>query len=389
MSLIPQTHEFAAKQLQKIKLISYNTGYGLCPDPHDEVEQHLTIDCIGNAMLLSFCYGDENTATCCYSTISTSCSHSVFQLFETYFTDEFKPTLATDVGFWELELTTTDGETHQFQGSFCHQLIVEDVDLSDLLRACLGLPQLFAFDGQRHLDPINKIVVEYLRTRKFKRYDPIENVYSKEATWSYRETLTIDRMTQTIEHIQTLGTGCVITKKYEAEDGVAELLDFFNADDLFCHVIGNREDAIETPDDLKDYRITVDYETKPQKILTGSFDRYGLPDDFGYFVEHVLSFMQYYGQGDIFNSFLYNKAKQLKSDYIFCSVAFNDSYKTYYYLTDDDGIEIGDFVVVPAGRDNHETIAEVKKIEYFSEENAPFPVTKTKWMIRKESKRQL
>ena len=56
---------------------------------------------------------------------------------------------------------------------------------------------------------------------------------------------------------------------------------------------------------------------------------------------------------------------------------------SYYYLTDDDSIEIGDFVLVPAGKDNHEAVVEVVNIEYFSEENVPLPIEKTKRIIRK------
>lgn len=67
----------------------------------------------------------------------------------------------------------------------------------------------------------------------------------------------------------------------------------------------------------------------------------------------------------------------------FCSVVFEERYKSYYYLTDDDSIEIGDSVLVPAGKDNHEVIVEVVNIEYFSEENVPLPVEKTKKIIRK------
>lgn len=57
--------------------------------------------------------------------------------------------------------------------------------------------------------------------------------------------------------------------------------------------------------------------------------------------------------------------------------------KSYYYLTDDDSIEVGDFVLVPAGKDNHEAVVEVVNIEYFSEENVPLPIEKTKRIIRK------
>jgi len=52
-------------------------------------------------------------------------------------------------------------------------------------------------------------------------------------------------------------------------------------------------------------------------------------------------------------------------------------------ITDDDSIEGGDLVIVPAGRDNHETVVEVEEIEYFSEEDVPLPIEKTKRIIRK------
>ncbi len=84
----------------------------------------------------------------------------------------------------------------------------------------------------------------------------------------------------------------------------------------------------------------------------------------------------------IFDPTVYGKVKRRKSEYIFCSVTFNDSDKSYYYLTDDDSIEIGDYVVVPAGKDNHEAIVEVVNVEYFDENNVPFPVEKTKRIIR-------
>lgn len=84
-----------------------------------------------------------------------------------------------------------------------------------------------------------------------------------------------------------------------------------------------------------------------------------------------------------FDPSVYGKAKRRKSEYIFCSVTFDDGYKSYYYLTDDDSIEDGDFVLVPAGKDKHEVVVEVVNIEYFNEEKTPLPGEKTKHIIRK------
>ncbi len=54
-----------------------------------------------------------------------------------------------------------------------------------------------------------------------------------------------------------------------------------------------------------------------------------------------------------------------------------------YYLTDDDSMEVGDFVIVPAGNDNHEAVVEVVNIEYFNKDNVPLSIEKTKKIIRK------
>lgn len=100
-------------------------------------------------------------------------------------------------------------------------------------------------------------------------------------------------------------------------------------------------------------------------------------------LKKVIDLMYYYGFGEIFSKSNYNRVIRRKSDYIYCSVSFSGGYKTYYYITDDDSIEVGDLVIVPAGRDNHETVVEVEEIEYFSEEDVPLPIEKTKRIIRK------
>lgn len=50
--------------------------------------------------------------------------------------------------------------------------------------------------------------------------------------WDYTEHLIIDRDTETLEHIQNIGTGCKVSRKYEIEGGIENLLENFDADDL-------------------------------------------------------------------------------------------------------------------------------------------------------------
>ena len=62
---------------------------------------------------------------------------------------------------------------------------------------------------------------------------------------------------------------------------------------------------------------------------------------------------------------------------------FDEGYKTYYYIADEDDIAVGDHVIVPVGRDNHHSAAEVVKVEYFAEEDVPLSLDRTKRIIRK------
>jgi hypothetical protein len=67
----------------------------------------------------------------------------------------------------------------------------------------------------------------------------------------------------------------------------------------------------------------------------------------------------------------------------FCSVEFGEGSQDYYYITDDESIEIDDLVKVPVGKNNRECIATVVDVEYFKEENAPLPLDKVKKIICK------
>ena len=236
------------------------------------------------------------------------------------------------------------------------------------------MDDLYVFDGNCKPDVINRITLDYHRVTKIKPGQKPEDADWEFVTWDYTEQLIIDRATETLEHIQNIGTGCKVSRKYEIEGGIESLLENFDAEDLFAHIEGNPDDVIDTPNETKDYTITIEYKKNPNRTITGSYDKNGLPDDFADFAETVFDFIRFYGLGEILDPSVYGKAKRRKSEYIFCSVTFDEGYKSYYYLTDDDSIEIGDFVLVPAGKDNHEAVVEVVNIEYFSEENVPLPI---------------
>lgn len=87
--------------------------------------------------------------------------------------------------------------------------------------------------------------------------------------------------------------------------------------------------------------------------------------------------------GEILDPAVYEKVKRRRTDYIYCSVEFDEGYKSYYYIADENNISVGDYVIVPVGKDNHHSTAGVVKVEHFAEENVPLPLDRTKHIIRK------
>lgn len=75
------------------------------------------------------------------------------------------------------------------------------------------------------------------------------------------------------------------------------------------------------------------------------------------------------------------KARTDDKIYTFCGVAFPHAPHPYHYLTDDPTIKIGDRVLVPVG--DKETTGTVVSVGQYMRLAAPYPVDKTKFIIRK------
>ena len=108
-----------------------------------------------------------------------------------------------------------------------------------------------------------------------------------------------------------------------------------------------------------------------------------MPKDFSDFAARLQDSINLCNFEEILNPRFYKKVRRLKYQYIYCSLTFGSSKKTYYYRTEDDNIEEGDLVIVPVGSDNHEAEALVVKVEYYNKEDVPFPLNKTKFIIEK------
>lgn len=372
---------------QKIRIISNSIGDGPCPEPEEEVEQRLTINADGQVWFSAYNFGDgfghhkkARSQTC---KIDKTTATNMLTSIARYFSDEYDELFATDIGDWVMEITNTEGNVYKFRGSLCADFAMDGIDLSDLVRETLGMDDLYVFDGNNKPDRVDRVAIDYHRVTKIKPKIIPEGATWEYATWDYSEKLVLDRESETLEHTQNIGNGCVVSRKYYVQDGVVGLLDAIDTEDLFGKIEGNPDDVIENPLETQDYTITVDFKKGPQRIIQGTYDKKALPESWGDFVDDIWQFMRFYGMGEILDPAVYGKVKRRNRDYIYCSVEFDAGYKSYYYIADDDDISVGDYVVVPVGKDNHHSTAEVVKVEYFAEEDVPLPLDRTKHIIRK------
>ena len=56
----------------------------------------------------------------------------------------------------------------------------------------------------------------------------------------------MDRESESIEHIQNIGSGCSVSRKYKVEGGVESLLEDMDAESIFDHIEGNPENVVVT-----------------------------------------------------------------------------------------------------------------------------------------------
>ena len=69
--------------------------------------------------------------------------------------------------------------------------------------------------------------------------------------------------------------------------------------------------------------------------------------------------------------------------YIYCGVVFSHNGQIYSYRTEDTTLTTGDTVIVPVGQDMREKEARIVFVGQFTGKAVPFPVAKTRFIIRK------
>lgn len=375
-------------KLRKISIGSELCLY-FCPpmDFKGECEQHITINDKGRVWFKA-----KGHVNCEFKetrkknfSVDKKGVDFLFRLIERFFTGRGREPLIDDGDMLFVELTNTDGEIYQYVESLSGEFSVDDISLSDVMRDVLGMKDIFAFDGNARFHVIDKITLDFTRVKSFIPENMPKGINAPKVTWEYKEQVVIDRKKQSLSQYVVIGSGCKIAHEYEVQGGINELLDSLDGDELFQDVPVTPSNVINNPDDISLYRINVEYENATPYMVEGVFDKYGLPADYDMFVKSLLNFMGFYnfGLGETLLRLNYDRKRRCEGEYIYLTVIFENNGKPYFYLTDDDSIDINDFLLVEAGSDNHKAIVKVVGVDYYKKEEVPYPVDKTRKILRR------
>lgn len=368
--------------IQKIRIISNNICYGPEPYPDDEVEQRLSIRAGGGIWLTRYRYGGFDDRARLLGKEKIPADGETIQIILDAFAKAFSKNessiYVTDVGFWSMELTDSKGQTTNIRGSLVSGVPESFPSLSDLIRDKLHRNDLLLFDGNP--DRVDRIEVYYDRYTEIKNPRP-QDLKLPYIKWNYHEEIKIDRATETVEHFRQIFERCDVRSIYHIEEGVSSFLDDMDLNAL-SEARGNPPDVYVDLHHTDRYQILVTTKLGGVRKISGTFDKNGLPKDWPEFADDLYEFLSFYGVGDFFDKRTYGKVRRRNNDLIFCNVVFEDGGKKYCYQSDED-FDVGDFIIVPAGEDNHEAVVRIESVEYHPAEEAPFPLNRIKHVIRK------
>ena len=371
--------------ITKIQITSNNICYGPCPQPEDEVRQELSIDKDGQARISRYAYGDGENNLISHDELSIGKDKAnvIFEAIVQCFYKDYEEVTATDVGSWEMTVFDDKGGTDEFFGSLVatDYNYAEDESISDIVRESIGRDDLFVFDGNP--DRIDQVEVVYNRVTKIIPGQKPKDAKWDFVTWNYKDTVVIDRKSETLEIRNWIGEGCIATHAYYVQDGVENLLDNIHLE-MLNDVKGNPPDVITDPMETRTYTIKILTKYGIEKFISGTYDKYGLPSAWPEFMETLRDFIDFYDfPGEMFSESCFGKVLRREGEIIFCEVSFEEGGKTYCYIADTDEFCVGDLVVVPAGADNHNAVVRIEAVNYCTEDKAPFPVDKAKHIIGK------
>ncbi len=303
----------------KLKTIRLDSELSLFSMPADgtEVRQRLTITRDGRGFLTRSILGPATDNVGAWKNedkrrsrfqINLENAERIMQAFEEAFSnlgDEIA--MACDAGCWDLEMGNEEGKKFRWSGSLLDESFPGADELPDLVREETGIGDLFVFDGCP--DRIEELEFRYHQKTAIRP----EGSNDKPVFMELNESLTIDRKTETLKSVHGLSPECQVTNIYHISGGIPNLLD--GLEDLnLTDREGNPPDAVDNPDDVKEYFLKIRWRFGRVDELHGTYDKLSLPEDFPELVDKVRDFVSFYGLGEFFNEDACSRKKRRESD---------------------------------------------------------------------------
>ena len=204
---------------------------------------------------------------------------------------------------------------------------------------------------------INKITLEYRRNVQFTQKSEA-GTKDEIIHWDYQEELILDRYEEALTIRQIIAPGRELTKEYHMDKCMEYLGKLESAD-------GEKE-----PDGAV-FKLCLDCGASASRIVTGTYNRRGLPDGWDAFIREVAGYIRFYeSYEDILNPYIYRRGRR-QGEQIICSVIFHEKGERHPYRTEDEDLEVGDKVLVQAGPYKQELPGKIVSIDYYQKSDLP------------------
>ncbi len=131
------------------------------------------------------------------------------------------------------------------------------------------------------------------------------------------------------------------------------------------------------------FELAVSFDDRSPIEVTGPYYREYLPDQWEDFVDSIYGLLASFRGMEVLDYDNYHRALCSDGEFMFCSVLFQPGGKSYYYISDDPGISVGDQVMVPVGEYDRTAAVMVEAIERYDEEDAPMEPEMVKHILRR------
>ncbi|MBR0577193.1 hypothetical protein KCG48_12790 [Proteiniclasticum sp. BAD-10] len=205
------------------------------------------------------------------------------------------------------------------------------------------------------------------------------------AYWvEYSESLVVERKIRKIRYLRQFSPEATITQEYHLPGLITKLLDAL--DELLEDFSSSQAQGLDTALPVMEVSIFRHDGQIDQAVFP--YHRREVPEVWPALMEEIrvaLSGLRRFG--DIFDADLFNLGVK-PGEHIYCRVRFEDSAKEYYYRTLDDTLQPGDRVLVPVGPSDYLCQGTIQYVEYYPEEEVPYPLEKTKFILRRLDKEE-